>query len=160
VTDPDLLILDEPTAGVDVQLRRDLWGVINRMNDTGTTILLTTHYIEEAERLCDRVAIVDEGRKVEEASPDELMDRGTDRISVSTRSTPATAPDLDLPDIHDARVDDGELVVTAARGSSVVPDLLRQLEAAGYTVTEVDIERASLEEVFVDVTRTESAVEA
>ena len=160
VSDPDLLILDEPTAGVDVQLRRDLWDVINRMNDAGTTILLTTHYIEEAERLCDRVAIMDEGRKVEEASPDELMDRGTDRISVTLRSTPATAPELDLPDVHDARIEDGDLVVTAARGSSVVPDLLRQLEAAGYTVTEVDIERASLEEVFVDMTRTESAVEA
>ncbi|MFB6084067.1 MAG: ATP-binding cassette domain-containing protein [Halorientalis sp.] len=160
VSDPDLLILDEPTAGVDVQLRRDLWDVINRMNDAGTTILLTTHYIEEAERLCDRVAIMDEGSKVEEASPDELMDRGTDRISVGLRSTPATPPELDLPDVHDARIEDGQLVVTAARGSSVVPDLLRQLEAAGYTVTEVDIERASLEEVFVDVTRTESAVEA
>jgi ABC-2 type transport system ATP-binding protein len=160
VSDPDLLILDEPTAGVDVQLRRDLWDVINRMNDAGTTILLTTHYIEEAERLCDRVAIMDEGCKVEEASPDELMDRGTDRITVSMRSTPATAPELNLSDVHDARIEDSDLVVTAARGSSVVPDLLRQLEAMGYTVTEVDIERASLEEVFVDMTRTGSAVEA
>ncbi len=160
VSDPDLLILDEPTAGVDVQLRRDLWEVINRMNDAGTTILLTTHYIEEAERLCDRVAIMDQGRKVEEATPGELMDRGTDRIRIGLRSTPATVPDLGVPDVRDARIEDGQLVVTAARGSAVVPEVLRRLEADGYAVTEVDIERASLEEVFVDVTRTDSAVEA
>jgi len=69
VSDPDLLILDEPTAGVDVELRRDLWELITDLNDDGTTILLTTHYIEEAERLCDRVAIMNEGNKVEVATP-------------------------------------------------------------------------------------------
>ncbi len=76
VTDPDLLILDEPTAGVDVQLRRDLWELVTELNDDGTTVLLTTHYIEEAERLCDEVAILDAGEVVTVASPEELMDRG------------------------------------------------------------------------------------
>ena len=70
VSGPELLILDEPTAGVDVQLRHDLWEIIERMNAAGTTVLLTTHYIEEAERLCDRVAILDQGRKVEVAARD------------------------------------------------------------------------------------------
>ncbi|MEF8855755.1 MAG: ABC transporter ATP-binding protein, partial [Haloarculaceae archaeon] len=88
VSDPDLLILDEPTAGVDVQLRHDLWEIIERMNAAGTTILLTTHYIEEAEALCDRVAIVDEGRKVEVASPDELTERGTDTIELTLPEPP------------------------------------------------------------------------
>jgi len=159
VSDPDLLILDEPTAGVDVQLRRDLWTIINRMNDAGTTILLTTHYIEEAEQLCDRVAIVDDGRKVEVATPDDLMDRGTDRITVGLREPPTTAPALSLPGVHDVTLDDGRLVVTAARGSAVVPDLLRALDERGHEVTDVDIERASLEEVFVDMTRKGSAVQ-
>jgi ABC-2 type transport system ATP-binding protein len=97
VTEPDLLILDEPTAGVDVQLRHDLWELVADLNDAGTTILLTTHYIEEAERLCDEVAILDEGSLVTVASPEELMDRGTDRIRVGLRSPPSTVPDIGLP---------------------------------------------------------------
>ena len=160
VSDPDLLILDEPTAGVDVQLRRDLWTIINRMNDEGTTILLTTHYIEEAERLCDRVAIMDDGRKVEVASPGELMDRGTDRITIDLREPPTTAPDLSLSGVHDVELSGSQVIVTAARGSALVPDLVRELDERGYEVAELDIERASLEEVFVDVTRKESEVSA
>ena len=160
VSDPDLLILDEPTAGVDVQLRRDLWTIINRMNDEGTTILLTTHYIEEAERLCDRVAIMDDGRKVEDASPGELMDRGTDRITIDLREPPTTAPDLSLSGVHDVELSGSQVIVTAARGSALVPDLVRELDERGYEVAELDIERASLEEVFVDVTRKESEVSA
>ena len=160
VSDPDLLILDEPTAGVDVELRRDLWDLITDLNDDGTTILLTTHYIEEAERLCDRVAIMDEGRKVEVASPDELMDRGTDQLSIGLRNPPTTPPTLELPDVRDVRVEDGRLLVTATRGSAVVPEVIRRLEAAGFTVSDLDIKRASLEDVFVDMTRTENTVEA
>jgi ABC-2 type transport system ATP-binding protein len=160
VSDPDLLILDEPTAGVDVQLRRDLWRIIERLNDAGTTILLTTHYIEEAERLCDRVAIMDSGRKIEVASPDELMDRGTDKITIELRTPPTSAPDLSLSGVHDVEVSGSQVVVTAARGSALVPDLVRELDERGYEVTELDIERASLEEVFVDVTRRDSEVSA
>ncbi|MFC6725190.1 ABC transporter ATP-binding protein, partial [Halobium palmae] len=98
ITDPDLLILDEPTAGVDVQLRHDLWELITDLNESGTTVLLTTHYIEEAERLCDEVAILDSGSVVTVASPEELMARGPDRITVTLRDAPATAPDLGLDD--------------------------------------------------------------
>src|SRR6056297_1600665 len=92
ITDPDLLILDEPSAGVDVQLRRDLWDLVRDLNDQGTTILLTTHYIEEAERLCDEVAILDSGSLLTVATPEELMGRGPDRITVTLRDPPATAP--------------------------------------------------------------------
>jgi ABC-2 type transport system ATP-binding protein len=160
VSDPDLLILDEPTAGVDVQLRHDLWDIINRMNDEGTTILLTTHYIEEAERLCDRVAIVDQGRKVEVASPDELTARGTDTIDVGLASTPPTPPTFDYEGVVETRIAEGRLLVTATGGSSLVPTILSDLEAEGYDVTDVDIRRASLEEVFVNMTRTDTAVQA
>ncbi len=159
VSDPDLLILDEPTAGVDVQLRRDLWSVIERLNEAGTTILLTTHYIEEAEQLCDRVAIVDQGRKVEVATPDELTDRGTDTIEVGLADPPRTAPELTHEDIVDARLADGRLVVTARGGGAVIPALVRDLDRAGHEVTDVDVRRASLEEVFVDMTRQEGAVQ-
>jgi ABC-2 type transport system ATP-binding protein len=159
VSDPDLLILDEPTAGVDVQLRHDLWEIIERMNAAGTTILLTTHYIEEAERLCDRVAIVDRGRKVEVASPDELTSRGTDTLEIGLANPPAAAPALDHDGVVEVEVVDGRLEVVAKGGRTLLPRLLRDLERDGHEVTAVDIRRASLEEVFVDMTRTEGAVQ-
>jgi ABC-2 type transport system ATP-binding protein len=159
VSDPDLLILDEPTAGVDVQLRHDLWEVIERMNEAGTTILLTTHYIEEAERLCDRVAIIDEGRAVDVASPDDLTARGTDTVELGLADPPRSAPALDVDGVVQAHVEDGRLYVTIRQAGSVVPRLLRELDRTGHEVTDLDIRRASLEEVFVDMTRTERAVQ-
>ncbi len=153
VSGPELLILDEPTAGVDVQLRHDLWEIIEEMNAAGTTILLTTHYIEEAERLCDRVAILDQGRKVEVATPSELTNRGTDTLEIGLADPPATPPALELPGVVATELAEGRLLATARGGSELVPDVLRTLERAGHTVTDVDIRRASLEEVFVDMTR-------
>jgi ABC-2 type transport system ATP-binding protein len=159
VSDPDLLILDEPTAGVDVQLRHDLWDIIGEMNAAGTTILLTTHYIEEAEALCDRVAIVDRGRKVEVATPDELTERGTDTVEFGLADTPATAPRFDYDGVVETRLVDGRLEVVAHGGRGLVPALLDDLRAGGHEVTAVDVRRASLEEVFVDMTRTQGAVQ-
>ena len=155
VTDPDLLVLDEPTAGVDVQLRRDLWATITELNEAGTTVLLTTHYIEEAERLCDEVAILDDGRVVEVASPDDLIARGVDRIAVTLADPPATPPAIaaggDL--VREVALDGDRVVVTAERGGAVVPDLVRELDRAGHEVLDLDVERPSLEEVFVSLTR-------
>ena len=153
VTDPDLLILDEPTAGVDVQLRRDLWRLIERLNAEGTTILLTTHYIEEAERLCDRVAIVDSGRKVEVATPDELRSRGTDTLALTLESPAVGLPDLSFAGVHEATVEGRTLRVVADSAGSVAADVIRALDDAGISVADMDAERASLEEVFVDMTR-------
>ena len=159
VTDPELLILDEPTAGVDVQLRRDLWRVIERLNAAGTTVLLTTHYIEEAERLCDRVAITDEGRVVDVATPDELRSRGTDKVYVTLADAPAETPALDVDGVREIDRDGETLVVTAGGGGRVAPALLRELEYAGHEVVDLDIRRASLEEVFVDMTRVDEEAE-
>jgi len=160
VTDPDLLILDEPTAGVDVQLRHDLWDLITDLNEGGTTILLTTHYIEEAERLCDEVAILDDGRIVTVATPDELMDQGTDRITVTFREPIQSAPSIAAGNgqVEAVDVEDGRLVVSASRGGLVAPDLVRELDSAGYEIVDLDVSRTSLEEVFVAMTRTGSAV--
>src|SRR6056297_1302302 len=126
ITDPDLLILDEPTAGVDVQLRHDLWDLITELNESGTTILLTTHYIEEAERLCDEVAILDSGNLLTVATPEELMDRGPDRIRVTLRDAPASAPDLPTLSageregrVESVEMDGDQLVVTATKGGLV-----------------------------------------
>ncbi|WP_435319503.1 ATP-binding cassette domain-containing protein [Haloarchaeobius sp. TZWSO28] len=154
VTDPDLLILDEPTAGVDVQLRHDLWEVVSELNDNGTTVLLTTHYIEEAERLCDRVAIVNQGSKVEVSTPDELMGRGTDTITVTLREAPATAPELNgtLDRVESVELDGDRLLVRASNGGAVTPALLNELEAMGHEIVNLDISRTSLEEIFVEMT--------
>jgi ABC-2 type transport system ATP-binding protein len=160
VTDPDLLILDEPTAGVDVQLRRDLWRIVRELNENGTTILLTTHYIEEAEQLCDRVAIMNDGRKVEVAAPDELKGRGVDTITVTLRE----AGEVDLGGLRErlesASVEGDRVEVRSASGGTVVPELLNRLEAQGYEIVDLDIRRASLEDVFVDITGSETEVRA
>jgi ABC-2 type transport system ATP-binding protein len=162
VTDPDLLILDEPTAGVDVQLRRDLWELITELNDRGTTVLLTTHYIEEAERLCDEVAIMDEGRIVEVASPDELMNRGTDRVRVTLRNPPASVPDIVAGNGHVEAIElvDSDVVVTAQQGGLLAPDLLRELDRKGFEIVDVEISRTSLEEVFVEMTHSQETIPA
>ena len=157
VSEPDLLILDEPTAGVDVELRRALWRIITDLNDDGTTILLTTHYIEEAEQLCDEVAIMDSGRKIAVASPAELTQRGTDTLRIQLSETPREVPDivgteLEAGSIEAVTTEGREVVVTAKRANAVAPELVRRLDRAGYRATSIDIEPASLEEVFVDLT--------
>ncbi len=154
VTDPDLLILDEPTAGVDVQLRRDIWRIIEGLNDRGTTVLLTTHYIEEAERLCDRVAIVDRGRKVDVASPDELMRRGTDTVTVTVDRTPVPRLDADAISAPVEAVESrgDRLVVRAREGGRVAAQVINYLDDLGVEVVDVDVTRTSLEEIFVDLT--------
>jgi ABC-2 type transport system ATP-binding protein len=181
VTDPDLLILDEPTAGVDVQLRHDIWEAVQTINDEGTTILLTTHYIEEAERLCDRVAIMNEGTKLDVSTPEELMGRGTDIIYVRMRDekereqVAATSaggdeqvadavPDSAVPagdrlraidGVESATLEDGRLAVRARNGGATAPDVLNTLESAGYEIADLEISRTSLEEIFVEMTNRE-----
>ena len=155
ITEPDLLILDEPTAGVDVQLRHELWETIIDLNQRGTTILLTTHYIEEAERLCDEVAILDSGRVLDVASPEELMDRGTDDVVVQLREEPTAVPDFAALDerVDAVELDGTRLVVTARQGGLVAPDVVRRLDDAGHEIVDLEIQRTSLEEVFVEMTR-------
>ncbi|PSP79356.1 ABC transporter ATP-binding protein [Halobacteriales archaeon QS_1_68_20] len=156
VTDPDLLILDEPTAGVDVQLRRDLWDLVTELNEDGTTVLLTTHYIEEAERLCDRVAILNEGRKVTVATPDDLKRRGSDTITVRTADPAGSLPAIERAAYaKKVRVDGDQVEVQVGDGGATVPRLLEDLQAAGNEVVDLDVARTSLEEIFVDLTKRE-----
>ena len=152
VTDPDLLILDEPTAGVDVQLRHDLWDIINRMNEEGTTVLLTTHYIEEAERLCDRVAILDEGEVVEVSTPDELMGRGKDTVRVKLSEALEAVPEMSNGDVE-LTVEDGDLVVETRNAGATLAEVMRELDRGGHEVVDIEMSRTSLEEIFVDMTR-------
>ena len=160
VTDPDLLILDEPTAGVDVTLRRDIWDVVRGLNDDGTTVLLTTHYIEEAERLCDRVCILDDGRAVEVNTPEELRRRGTDTYRLRVADPPARAAPLRaLEAVLSVAATDEGLSVRARRSGGALPAVITTLADAGVDVTDVEIERADLEDAFVDMTRNGSGAD-
>jgi len=153
VTDPDLLILDEPTAGVDVQLRREVWEVVRDLNEEGTTVLLTTHYIEEAERLCDRVCIMEAGRSVAVDTPAELRSRGTDTHRLRLEGTPPRGTLDGIDEVVAVERTAEGLRVEASRSSGAVPAMVTALTGAGVTVTDVETEPTTLEDVFVDMTR-------
>jgi len=151
IHEPEILILDEPTAGVDVELRRALWSYLRKLNAEGKTILLTTHYIEEAEELCEEVAIIDRGRIVAQGSPDALVQAGGER-HLEIR---LTEPPLVLPDAVTSRdhfVDGDRVVIGSAHPRQIVAEVLNGLYAGGLKITEVRIKESSLEEVFVQLT--------
>ena len=153
--EPEILILDEPTAGVDVELRRTLWEYLRRLSDQGTTILLTTHYIEEAEALCEEVAIIDHGKIVVRGSPQELIETG----GIRSLEIVLTEPPADgLPDAVKRRehVVDGErITIRAAQPRQIVAEVLQELAGAGLMIREVRIVESSLEEVFLQMTERE-----
>ena len=151
IHEPDILILDEPTAGVDVELRRALWIYLRKLNAEGKTILLTTHYIEEAEELCEEVAIIDRGRIIAQGSPEDLVQAGGER-HLEIRLT--DAPD-GLPEAVTSRdhfVDGDRVVIRAAHPRRIVAEVLNGLYARDLKITEVRIKESSLEEVFVQLT--------
>jgi ABC-2 type transport system ATP-binding protein len=157
LNDPEVVFLDEPTTGLDAQARRQLWGVIEQMKQLGKTILLTTHYIEEAERLADRVAILDRGTLIALDTPAALMARASERISVSFRALkPLSWEALQrLPSLLDLRETNGQYVLQVGRPGPAVIELIKLLETEGNELLELHVGRASLEDVFLRLTGTE-----
>ncbi len=154
--EPDLLVLDEPTAGIDVSLRRDLWDYLREQKSQGRTILLTTHYIEEAEALCDQVGIIDQGRLVAEGTPGELSARsGSDKVRVAL-AEPLVQDVAALSERLGMQVwleEDGNLLVAqGGRGGRVATQLLEGLVGQGIRVESLEISRQSLEDAFVQLT--------
>jgi ABC-2 type transport system ATP-binding protein len=150
--EPDILFLDEPTAGVDVSLRRDMWDLVRRLRDSGVTIILTTHYIEEAEEMADRVGVIDRGRLVLVEETAALMRKfGKRRLSITMqRRIEAIPPALaHWPLRLEA---EGECLVydfdAKAPGTSI-PRLLRDLDSAGIDYKDLETSRTSLEDIFV-----------
>jgi len=156
VGDPDLLFLDEPTTGLDPQARRQLWELIERFKEAGRTILLTTHYMEEAERLCERVAIMDHGKSIALGTPRELV-ASIGIEHVVEFSAPGTKP-LDtgpigtLDGVCSVHTGDALIRLQVAELHRAVPALLAELARQQRPLTELRTHSASLEDVFVALT--------
>jgi len=157
VADPELLFLDEPTTGLDPQSRRQLWDIIKGFRDAGRTVMLTTHYMDEAERLCDRVAVVDKGQVIALGTPDELIARlggqhVIDFTLAATAELPAAEEFKGLPSVTSARVDAGQYGLTVAEPHVALPALLRHVQASGRELAALTTRHATLEDVFVNLT--------
>jgi ABC-2 type transport system ATP-binding protein len=154
VGDPQLLFLDEPTTGLDPQARRQLWDLIERFKQDGRTILLTTHYMDEAERLCGRVGIMDHGKVIALGTPRELIASiGVEHVvEVATAGDADAGPIGRIAGIRDVRVTDGTLRMQVSELHRAVPALLDELGRQGQEPTELRTHSATLEDVFVALT--------
>ena len=153
VHSPPVLILDEPTAGVDVELRQQLWSYVRELNDSGVTVVLTTHYLEEAEELCDRIAIINHGRLIaneptrtlvgmaREKAVEVTVDRDLDR--------PPSAPCFEKIELKGPRT----LAITYSKDKVNAGEVLAALSAAGLGIVDVSTREADLEDVFLNLTR-------
>jgi ABC-2 type transport system ATP-binding protein len=157
VGDPELLFLDEPTTGLDPQARRQLWVLIEQFKLSGRTILLTTHYMDEAEQLCDRVAIMDHGKEIALGTPRELIASiGVEHmVEFSIGGAPERFPLAELEKIdgvRGARIEQGNLQMQVSELHRAVPAVLDELRRRGIALTELRTHSATLEDVFVTLT--------
>lgn len=157
VGDPELLFLDEPTTGLDPQARRHLWDLVDDLKRAGRTIILTTHYMDEAERLCDRVAIMDHGRVIALGTPQQLIAKvGGDHI-VEFAVSPAeavleVAELIAIPGVQSHRVDAGMHQLCVSDLHTTVPRIFSALDSQGLHLAEFRTHSATLEDVFVSLT--------
>jgi ABC-2 type transport system ATP-binding protein len=154
VNNPQVLFLDEPTSGLDPQVRREIYSIIDELRQEKKTILLTTHYIEEAERLCDRVAIIDHGQVIALGTPRELKSRsaGTTRIEVRLARPEKDGTLRQLDAVADLYEFDGTYVLHSTRVPSTIVSLVKHLETEGNELQGLEIATPSLEDVFIELT--------
>jgi ABC-2 type transport system ATP-binding protein len=156
VNDPQLLFLDEPTTGLDPQIRLEIHGLIEELKAENRTVVLTTHYIEEAERLCNRVAIIDEGKIVAMGTPRELQQRSQNRSRIDiVCSQPLSADALpQWPDALETRLgEDGRaLTVYSSRPARTLVEIVKWLDQQNVELVDVHLKRPTLEDVFVELT--------
>jgi ABC-2 type transport system ATP-binding protein len=152
---PRALFLDEPTAGLDPQSRAHMWDEVRRLRSEGMTVFITTHYLEEADALCDRIAIIDHGEIVAEGTPDELKrEIAGDVLKVALNgSTPKAAEVLGSQSyVHKLEVEDGGLRLYVDTGATAIPHILRALDASGVELDAIELHRPSLDDVFLTKT--------
>jgi ABC-2 type transport system ATP-binding protein len=156
VANPKLLFLDEPTTGLDPQSRRQLWDIIRQFQRRDGTVLLTTHYMDEAERLCDRIAIIDHGQIIAEGTPAELIARLTGHHVVEFAISENGANDGHqwdaLPGVQAVRTDDGIFSLQVREPHETIPALLAELQRQRAQLVHLTTRQASLEDVFVQLT--------
>lgn len=154
--DPDLIFLDEPTTGLDPQSRRQLWELVEELRASGTTILLTTHYMDEAQRLCDRVAIVDHGHVIALGTPRELIQSlGVQQVVECALSEGQRLSQQDLealPGVCRTETGEGLHTLHVQAAHETIPALLQLLDTAGLTLTALHTHSPSLEDVFMALT--------
>ena len=152
VHDPQLLFLDEPTTGLDPQSRARVWDEVRRMHDRGTTVFLTTHYLDEADALCDRIAIIDHGKIVTLGSPEELKrEVAGDLVTLSVVGNQQAALELlrGQPFVREATTEEGIVRLYVDRGEVAMPAILRLLDSAGMHLVTIGLQRPSLDDVFL-----------
>ena len=152
--DPDILFLDEPTAGVDVELRRDMWNMVRRLREDGTTIILTTHYIEEAEEMADRVGVINKGELILVEDKTELMKKLGRKILHLQLAEPLAAVPPELADWNLQLSEDGATVTyefDAKAERTGIPSLLTAMRDAGIAFKDLDTKQSSLEDIFVNL---------
>lgn len=152
VHNPPVLILDEPTAGVDIELRRQLWEYVKELHARGTTIILTTHYLEEAEELCDQIAIIDQGQIIANDKTDVLLGQLDQRTLIVTPETPiSTLPDMLLA--RGAKLEENGHISIDFRSSTIrVTELIEHVRASGIKIADLRTEQPDLEDVFMALT--------
>ncbi|HMD99162.1 MAG TPA: ABC transporter ATP-binding protein [Terriglobia bacterium] len=159
VANPKILFLDEPTTGLDPQSRRQLWEIVRQFQQRGGTVLLTTHYMDEAERLCDRLAIIDHGLTIASGTPAELIERLGGHHMVEFDATGATGDGhaafdtwRSLPGVEAVHEEDGRIVLSVREPHETIPALLATLQDRGARLLHLTTRQASLEDVFVHLT--------
>ena len=152
VHNPPVLILDEPTAGVDVELRRSLWTYVRELHDKGTTIILTTHYLEEAEELCDSIAIVNHGEIVACEPTPQLLSRLDYKTLVITPKEPLATVPAALSDMDAVLRPDGDLAITFRSSETGIGRLLETVRSNGIGIGDLVTEAPDLEDVFIALT--------
>jgi ABC-2 type transport system ATP-binding protein len=152
--EPDILFLDEPTAGVDVELRRDMWALVRRLRDNGTTIILTTHYIEEAEEMADRVGVITNGELILVEAKDELMKKLGRKILHLQLTEPLQSVPPELAEWNPQLSENGNILIyefDAKADRTGIPSLLTAMRDAGLGFKDLDTKQSSLEDIFVSL---------
>ncbi|MEQ1782822.1 MAG: ABC transporter ATP-binding protein [Hyphomonadaceae bacterium] len=152
VHSPPILILDEPTAGVDVELRRQLWEYVRKLNAQGVTIVLTTHYLEEAQEMCDEIAIVNHGQIIACEPTAKLLKRMNQKTLVVRPEQALTSVPAGLSDLSPIIRKDGQLAITYKMGEQSIEHLLKRLREANVGIGDLATEEPDLEDVFVSLT--------